>query len=61
MQCPKCGNTNLQIITETETKGKDFSVTKRLLWCSFVWLDWYTLRSVWQRKKNLFYKLLDMS
>lgn len=28
MQCPKCGNTNLQIITETETKGKDFSVTK---------------------------------
>ena len=59
MQCPKCGNTNLQIITETETKGKDFSVTKGC--CGAVLLDWYTLRSVWQRKKNLFYKLLDMS
>ena len=26
MQCPKCGNTNLQIITETETKGKDLEI-----------------------------------
>ena len=28
MNCPKCGNTNLQAITETKTKGKDFSAGK---------------------------------
>ena len=38
MQCPKCGNTNLQIITETETKGKDFSVTKGC--CGAVLFGW---------------------
>lgn len=38
MQCPKCGNTNLQIITETETKGKDFSATKGC--CGAVLFGW---------------------
>lgn len=38
MQCPKCGNTNLQIITEIETKGKDFSVTKGC--CGAVLFGW---------------------
>ena len=28
MQCPKCGNSNLQAVTETSTKGKDFSAGK---------------------------------
>lgn len=29
MQCPKCGNSyNLQAVSETETKGKDFSASK---------------------------------
>lgn len=26
MRCPKCGDNNCQIINETTTKGKDFSV-----------------------------------
>lgn len=30
MQCPNCGNNNLQIITETSSSGKDFSVSKGL-------------------------------
>lgn len=28
MACPRCGNPNLQIITETNTTGKDFSASK---------------------------------
>ncbi len=28
MRCPKCGNENCQIITETQTTGKDFSASK---------------------------------
>lgn len=28
MKCPKCGDDNCQIITETKTKGKDFSASK---------------------------------
>ena len=28
MQCPKCGNTNLQIITETKQKEKIFQQRK---------------------------------
>lgn len=28
MACPRCGNTNLQIITETHSSGKDFSASK---------------------------------
>lgn len=28
MKCPKCGNENCQIITETKTTGKDFSASK---------------------------------
>lgn len=28
MQCPKCGNVNLQVITETNSKGKDFRQVK---------------------------------
>lgn len=28
MKCPKCGGENCQIITETQTKGKDFSAGK---------------------------------
>lgn len=48
-------------LNKKANKRKRFFGNERLLWCSFVWLDWYTLRSVWQRKKNLFYKLLDMS
>ncbi len=31
MECPKCGSTNLQVITETSTKGKDFSAGKGCL------------------------------
>ncbi len=30
MNCPRCGSDNCQIITETSTKGKDFSVGKGL-------------------------------
>lgn len=30
MKCPKCGNENCQVITETSTKGKDYSVGKGL-------------------------------
>lgn len=28
MQCPRCGNMNLQVSTETVSKGKDFSFGK---------------------------------
>ena len=28
MQCPNCGNTNLQATTETSSTGKDFSAGK---------------------------------
>ena len=28
MQCPKCGSTNLQSTTETNSTGKDFSASK---------------------------------
>ena len=28
MRCPNCGNENCQIITETSSTGKDFSVGK---------------------------------
>lgn len=28
MRCPKCGNEQCQIITETHTSGKDFSVSQ---------------------------------
>lgn len=28
MQCPNCGNPNLQISTETTSTGKDFSASK---------------------------------
>lgn len=28
MNCPKCGNSNVQMINETSTKGKDFSASK---------------------------------
>lgn len=28
MACPRCGNTNLQAVTETHTTGKDFSAGK---------------------------------
>lgn len=30
MKCPKCGNENCQVITETNSEGKDFSVGKGL-------------------------------
>lgn len=30
MRCPKCGNDYCQVITETNTSGKDFSVGKGL-------------------------------
>ena len=30
MKCPKCGCDNCQVITETKTSGKDFSVGKGL-------------------------------
>ncbi|HAZ90873.1 MAG TPA: hypothetical protein DCX21_02760 [Eubacterium sp.] len=35
MRCPRCGSNNGQIISETRTKGKDFSVGSGLLgyWC----------------------------
>lgn len=37
MQCPKCGNTyNMQTITETVTKGKDYSVGKGF--CGYIFL-----------------------
>lgn len=28
MKCPKCGNENCQIVTETSSSGKDFSAGK---------------------------------
>lgn len=28
MNCPRCGNSNVQMINETSTKGKDFSASK---------------------------------
>jgi len=28
MKCPKCGNTNLQVTTETTTKGKDYHASR---------------------------------
>lgn len=28
MECPKCGNTNLQAVTESTSTGKDFSAGK---------------------------------
>ena len=34
MRCPKCGSENCQIITETQTTGKDYSIGKGLCgWC----------------------------
>ncbi len=34
MRCPKCGSENCQIITETQTSGKDYSIGKGLCgWC----------------------------
>lgn len=30
MKCPKCGGENCQVVTETTTSGKDFSVGKGL-------------------------------
>ncbi len=40
MKCPKC-NSECQIITETKTTGKDFSITKAF--CGFILFNWLGL------------------
>ena len=30
MTCPRCGNKNLQAVTETTSTGKDFSVAEAI-------------------------------
>ena len=41
MVCPKCGSSFCQLISETETEGKDYSVSKGC--CGYIIFGWIGL------------------